>query len=336
VFRADLQQAGVGDGDHAFVVQFPETLDETSLNLVKVMSVSTRFERRQINPLSVEEVPEPPVPEAFIEMPEAFDPLAEQRPLFILGAARSGTSALAQGLLRSGIYEGYEEGHLFDLAARMVKTAHDYYDDHGDERQRGTLIARLPLRFFNEAIKEQFRTVGRLCFRGARWLDKTPRREMILCAPLLQEIWPQARFVFMKRRGIENVASRLRKFPEISFADHCRDWSEVMGSWRTVRATLGDAALEIEQLEIATDPASVVDRLATFLELSGTHAARLTRTLSVERPERTADRFGGVLDLDGMDWSTDAKLIFEDMCTLEMNAYGYSVDMKYYAKWHTG
>src|SRR6202022_2510678 len=42
---------------------------------------------------------------------------SEQRPVFGLGAARSGTSAMAQALLKLGRYKGHQEGHLLDLLA---------------------------------------------------------------------------------------------------------------------------------------------------------------------------------------------------------------------------
>jgi len=118
----------------------------------------------------------------------------EHHPLFILGAARSGTSAVAHALLTAAGFEGNEEGHLFDMLTPLLAGARRFDDSKADEQ-----------------------------------------------------------FVFMKRREIENVASRMRKF-KFDFAHNCREWATVMEAWLSVREGVAEAALELDQLDVARGP----------------------------------------------------------------------------------
>ena len=328
LYRDDLKAAGVGNGDHAFVVNFREILPAEDIGAVKVRAVfsdATTVLLDRIDPIGPtqgiarqETAPEPP-----------SDRTGQQTPLFILGAARSGTSAMAQGLLQSKVYEGFEEGHLLDLAGILIRTIRDFYDDNAEELGRDTLISQVSPRVFDEGIKDQFRAIPRFRFRGGRWLDKTPRRGMIRNACFLKEIWPTARFIFMKRRGIENLCSRKRKFSTTSFKESCDDWSGTMMDWREVRPLLGDPVMEIEQLDMALDPATVASTVSKFLDLNEADASRFARTLAAEQPERTSPRFAEILDFDRLDWADEEKEIFKASCAAEMAAYGYSFDGSY-------
>lgn len=51
---------------------------------------------------------------------------------------------------------------------------------------------------------------------------------MTLASPIVKELWPSSVFVFAKRRGIENVISRTRKFLGESLENHCADWARNM------------------------------------------------------------------------------------------------------------
>jgi hypothetical protein len=331
LFRDDLQQGHVGDGDHAFVANFPCILGEHDLQSLSVVALSL-----DLTPVCLKHIAT--VPEArtspvapVIDYPSSFDADHQESPIFILGAARSGTSAMAQSLVKSGHCEGCEEGHFLELAGRMMEVAHRHYEDNGEELGRQTLIRRVPLHFMGDGIKDIFRTATRLAFPSGRWLDKSPKSQMALSAPLFQEIWPQAKFVFMKRRAIENVASRLRKFPNVSFARHCQDWTDMMVAWRHTRDALGSSGLEIEQLCVALDPASVVQKIAEFLDMPPAATRRFAEILAAERPERTAPIFAATLDLDDVRWSDSQKEQFNQICMNEMQAFGYSLDRSYYS-----
>jgi hypothetical protein len=48
-----------------------------------------------------------------------------QYPVFVVGAARSGISAVAQRLLKCGEYQAFEEGHFLWMLRRFVDTLHE-------------------------------------------------------------------------------------------------------------------------------------------------------------------------------------------------------------------
>ncbi len=80
----------------------------------------------------------------------------------------------------------------------------------------------------------------------------------------------------MKRRAVENIASRMRKF-DVDFAHNCREWATIMEAWLSVREQLAGAALELDQLDIARAPDESAERLAGLLGLSATEQPELRR-----------------------------------------------------------
>jgi hypothetical protein len=332
LIRSDLAAAGLGNGDHAFVVNFVHALSDEEFAELNTIACSTSGEQIMLSRLvkteaSAEAAPDRPRP----NIPK--NPLATQKPVFILGAARSGTSALAQALLKSEHFDGFQEGHLFELAARLVGTTRSYYKENGEETlpARRTLIGRMPLRYFDEGIKDLFRSAARAAFNAANWLDKTPTPGMILAAPLLLEIWPSAKFIFLKRRALENIASRIRKFPALDFTQHCEDWSRTMNAWLAVRNRLTHASLEIEQLSMARSPAIIGQEISRFLQLAPDATRRFVEALSVDQPERTAADFASTVSLERMGWSEPQVASFAAICGEPMAAFGYTTDSRYHS-----
>ncbi len=329
LFRDDLQKSLVGKGDHAFIINFNEALPESDLTKLRVQAFHGLIGKRELPHLSV----------AFPGLPEvcsapaieyALNVLALHEPVFILGAARSGTSALAQSLLKTGYYEGFQEGHLLDLAGTLLGAIRTHYERNGEETSRDTLIAKVPIRVLDHGTKDQFRGIANLLFPSGRWIDKTPRREMIKTAPLLREIWPNAKIVFLKRRAIENISSRVTKFSSIAFSESCKDWADIMRDWRQVREKLGGAAIELDQLDMALRPQWVAKGLGGFLGLPSIICDRLGKLLESERPERTSARFGGVLDFASLDWDEERRSQFLELCGEELRAYGYGLGKDYF------
>ena len=322
LFRADLLQANFGRGDHGFILNFPELLDRQSVASLEITARSSGTGRTVLNAIPARVHQDAPASAVASQNRIAGHP-SRQRPLFILGAARSGTSALAQSLLKIGAYEGYEEGHFFNLCFDLVRRVSSYYEENGEETFRQTMLAHVPQEFVIESIKDVFRATTRLRFPGGTWLDKTPGPGMVRAAGLFSDIWPEARFVFMKRRAIENIASRCRKFPDTPFGFHCQDWTDTMRAWRDIRSTMGSAAIEIEQAEMASTPVIVSSQVAAFLDLSTDMAGRLESLLSLEQPERTAPKFSATVGLEETGWTSEQKEQLVSICGEEMKAYGY-------------
>jgi hypothetical protein len=322
--RDDLRMAGIGDGKHGFNIDLTESnISAEDAAVLEVLAISgaevIKLERAQA------------AAEEILELTsDASEPTSDehQLPVFILGPARSGTSAITQALLESASYVGSSEGHLLPLAHALLGTIDQYYQGRGHDPN--TTLSRVRVDAFQKLIRRSFVKLASSLFPTVRWLDKTPTVEMVRASVLIKELWPNARFIFMKRRVIENVLSRQRKFPDESIERHYSDWLAVMEAWLAVRDELGDAALEIEHRQLVLDSDAVATSVASFLQLSDGAAARFRRYVNNNRPEQTDENFGAIYALDqlGLDENDVRRLI--ELCDPIMHALGYSYDDSYF------
>lgn len=324
VRRNDLSQAGIGDGSHGFNIELAEAeLSPADAARLKVHAISgaESMELSRLNDRSdlVGELTADPSQLTSDEFPS---------PVFILGPARSGTSAVTLGLLDSMRYVGMGEGHLMPLASMLTKTVETYYQRDGITS--GTMLGRVPLEVFQNFIRRGFIQVARALFSTAYWLDKTPKVEMVSAAPLMREIWPNARFLFMKRRVIENVLSRRRKFSADMTRAHYMDWAAVMSEWLAVRDKLAGVALEIDHRQLVLDPGGTAASIAEFLQMPVEYADRLRSYVTGTHPEQTDQNFGATYALSdlGLDEADNEHLL--SVCESLMSAYGYSYDTSYF------
>ena len=166
---------------------------------------------------------------------------------------------------------------------------------------------------------------------GQIWFDKTGNPEMIEAIPSLRMMWPDCRFIFAKRRAIENIASRLTKFPGLSFEYHCADWARNMMSWRRVLGAMPDLPhIEIDQHDIAQAPEGAAAALAAFLEVPLSVQSEIMEIFTRDRPQQTepgsAERTLSVSE----HWLDAAgTAVFHKHCDAPMAAYGYTEDERY-------
>jgi hypothetical protein len=219
------------------------------------------------------------------------------------------------------------------LMAQQMKTIQDYYDANGEETlaSRDTTLARIPKEYFMRAIANNFKDLIPNLWKNKHWVDKTPNGKMISASPLFLHLWPNAKFIFMKRRPLENIASRMRKFPQLSFETHCIDWASVMTAWTATKYELGASAIEVEQFELAVRPEQTAARLIAFLQLPPSAAGVFRQTLLVERPERTSQTFADPLTFKQVDWTDGQRSVFQKICGPLLLEYGYATDGRYYA-----
>jgi Sulfotransferase family len=121
----------------------------------------------------------------------AFKP--PPRPVLILGCPRSGTSVLLQALLRSPELRSVQsEGHIL-------------WDEFHHPERRGWDSDALTASDLTPREREYVYCAIRLWTRGARFVDKTP--ENCLRVSYLDALFPDATFVFLRRRAADNVSS---------------------------------------------------------------------------------------------------------------------------------
>jgi hypothetical protein len=247
-----------------------------------------------------------------------------QRPVIVLGAARSGTSAMSLALRRNTRYVGYGEGHLIDLFPKLAEVVNRHYLKVRKDLPVGaTMLSSVPAESLVEGMQAVFVEIARNMAPTGYWTDKTPGPQMVRATPALRRIWPDLRVVFMKRRPLENIESRRRKFPDIGFREHCMLWAESMTAWEEVREELKPVSLEVEQLELANHPEIIVGQLTTLLTLSADESERLLTSFINDRPERTTTEFAPTYTLDSVGWSNQQRETFLRICGGPMERFGY-------------
>ena len=114
-------------------------------------------------------------------------------PILVLGCPRSGTTLLLQGLLQSSELGSVQsEGHIL-------------WDEFHHPRDHGWESDALSAEDVTQREREYVYLAVRLFARGRRFADKTP--ESCLRVPYLDALFPDATFVFLRRRAADNVNS---------------------------------------------------------------------------------------------------------------------------------
>jgi hypothetical protein len=116
-----------------------------------------------------------------------------ERPVLIVGCPRSGTTLLRQALLACG--------HLASVQAE----GHILWNEFHPPRERVRTSDALGAQDVSERERRYIHLAVRASTRGRRFVDKTP--ESCLRIPYLDALFPDATFVFLRRRAADNVNS---------------------------------------------------------------------------------------------------------------------------------
>lgn len=254
-------------------------------------------------------------------------------PVFIVGSPRSGTSALVDVALAAG-YTGFREGMFLNLLVPLSDVVDRHFATYADPSSRETLASVVDQAAFKSALQALLKTTVERYGPAPPWFDKTGNPEMIESIPILRALWPEAVFVFAKRRGIENIVSRLRKFPEHSFDYHCRDWARNMARWREVRDAIPPTKRrEVDQRDMIQHPDQVGEQLQYLFGANPAQKAAMISVMRNNRPQETRSGSAeAVHDIDTVGWNPHQIELFIRLCGAEMAAYGYSLNDSYKAR----
>jgi len=256
----------------------------------------------------------------------------EIKPIFILGSGRSGTSVITGALKTGGDIPGFNEGHFLPLMTFLIKETNRFFQGkknlRKDERH---MITHINQQVIEDEIISIFRKQCEAICQEKIWLDKSPDAAMIKAVPYLKKAWPKGRYLYAKRRGIENIISRLKKFPHVEFEKHCIMWAECMESWLNVKEKIAECSIEIEQREIALNPEKTAKKIGEFLELEQEKIERIADIFANKRPQST----GGVekeeaIDIKEAGWTNEQIQIFRKYCGEISQKFGYSETSDYY------
>jgi hypothetical protein len=250
-------------------------------------------------------------------------------PLFIVGSPRSGTSVLVDAAFAAG-YSGFREGNFFGLLRPLRDTVDVYFRRFSTENPK-VLVSQLSAETVFDGILGVFKQAVDSWNPQTPWVDKTCNAPTLLELPSIVSLWPGSRVIFAKRRAIENIRSRLQKFPARDFTYHCRDWALTMAAWRGARQHLDPSLyLEVDQRDLLLNAPSVAGEIASLLSIDATGQARIEKALvslrSQETAPGTAERLGS-LD-DGL-WTESQVEEFRALCGEEMEQFGYTTDASY-------
>lgn len=252
-------------------------------------------------------------------------------PVFIIGSPRSGTSILVDLMLAAG-YAGYREGMFLSLMPVLQQQIDRHFATFAAPGNTQVLVSVLDQQGFKRRLFDVFRAVTEERNQHPAWFDKTGNPEMIEAIPIVRQLWPESVFIFAKRRAIENISSRLKKFPEHSFEYHCRDWTRNMATWRRIRADLPtETRREVDQQDMIQRPEAVVEDLSGFLGVDTARRDDMIHTLRSNRPQQTEQGSAArIRSLISTGWTPQQADTFLKVCEEEMNAYGYSLTDTYW------
>jgi hypothetical protein len=202
---------------------------------------------------------------------DAIRPAPRTRPVFVLGAGRSGTSAMVGAMRAAGI-PGHHEGHVFPMLQAMLARVAEKVD--------GASRAEMLRTIADSTVTQAFAEFGE-----GTWLNKTPDHPMIECVPLVRALYPEARFIMMRRHPIPFIESRRRKFGDPVPAA-VNEWLKCIEAWKSQRAALPPSCYIECDAEALRDE-SMRDRLCEFLEVDADKRTPFNDYLLSERPELT-------------------------------------------------
>ncbi len=106
LFRIDLRDGGVGNGNHAFTAYFAKPLTAQECGRIEAVVTTEDGKRVSLPMLNAPDLADIIVREPALNQFPGYDDGSEQFPVFVLGSTRSGTTVMMRGLLGAGPYEG--------------------------------------------------------------------------------------------------------------------------------------------------------------------------------------------------------------------------------------
>ena len=254
------------------------------------------------------------------------------KPIFVLGSARSGTSIITTAIKSGANISGCNEGHFLPLISFLMQQIELYYSKKEFLMNKtGFMVSHTNCDDLMEKILEVFGNICDSFYEDEVWVDKTPDMGMIKASPYLLRIWPNARFIYAKRRGIECINSRLKKFPNVPFKTHCNIWKICMESWILVRESLHNHYIEVDQREIALNSELMSQKIGIFLDLDNYKVEQINNAFCNERPEYTGGKENlEAKNIEEFGWSEQQIKTFREICGSINKKTGYSETSSYY------
>jgi hypothetical protein len=189
-------------------------------------------------------------------------PAAANRPIFIIGAPRSGTSMLAHALRRHPALWGGEESDFLGPLIRDTLDAHAFGTTRGDLQWLSS--QQVEPEELLRAVGVGINTLYTARSGGLRWVEQTP--EYTLWAERLAEMFPDARFLFIVRDGRE-VAHSLLNFAanRKNLTEGAELWLRHMKAGTEFEQRYPDRVLRVDFRRFVDDPEAQLRTIYDFV-----------------------------------------------------------------------
>ncbi len=249
--------------------------------------------------------------------------------LYILGSTRSGTSALRNAIAGTR-YKGYGEGHLVPILSEIIASVRRNGQSGIGANVPGNGLSGLKADELIRALIAGYEAYLSDQWKANHIVDKTPTIAPILAAPDLATYHSDAKFIHCSRRHVDNIQSKVKKFPDQSLENHAREWTDCHQAWFASRQRLEDMGqdfLEINFHEMAADPAAAANKIGAYLDFEAEETAYVENYLLSQRPQANKDRdLTQFLKLSDMHWSETDKRRFIEITSHVGRTLGYGLE----------
>jgi hypothetical protein len=158
-------------------------------------------------------------------------------------------------------------------------------------------------------------------------MDKTPNVVPIENAANLLTFHSNAKFIHCSRRHVDNIQSKIAKFPQQSFQNHCIEWAKCSSVWQHVKPNLGESFVDFDYHALVTDVKGTVQKIGTLLGLNGAEMENMVEYLQHQRPQAAPDRdLVKHLKFSEVNWSDEERELFTKICVPVGNSLGYGLE----------
>jgi len=261
--------------------------------------------------------------------PELHPGGSDPGPVVILANPRSGTTALSRALMTCNRFGTFYEGnHWGAMLLGLQELRRLQRDEPAVVFGASRTLSEGRLQWLQRDFARQIERMQRRFTFGARWLDKTITVKSMAVAPLMAQMFPNMRFIYITRNGVATCESHFHKFPWVR--EDPRSvfgiWSSFHARWRTrVRFQLGSRAICIQQEHLSHRAEEVVERLATFLEEPALGAPAVDFLTTKRVNSAFESRAPGDYHRR-VEWTEEEKRLFQERCGEEMAFWGYSME----------
>jgi len=271
-----------------------------------------------------------------------------QRPIFVVGLGRSGTSILLQSLGKhKQVLCAQREVPIFPYIGQVA-----YQITSGPQVEHFQYCCRISVDSFLVQLR---RLLFEICW-GPNWgalkLLRIWASEPALmysrrywvartfpdsaAAEGLRNIFPSSKFVHIYRNGIDVVSSRMKydAFKNDSFENHCKLWAESVEKYRYLRSS--NYSIAISQEQLLTERKETFDAIIQFLELdqdeNPAKFAESTVLIPHDMPRekenlKIKDVFSHFKNRPAshQEWSKEKRTVFRNICGKAMDELGYTI-----------